>query len=174
MLLGSLLMNLGFAAAMMWLGPQVAVGDLAMDFRLKNFEGEDVTLRQFRGKVVLLDFWASWSPSSRRSLSEFVRLSKKYSDEGLVLLAVNVDSRPTNAVKFLREQRVEITPLWDSRKKVVSIYEVRKMPTSYLIDRSGVVRFIQEGFSEEDVDKFEKRIRRLLRDTAVAQQLAQP
>ncbi len=168
--------KLGLMAAM-WLAllqaPQTGVGGLAADFRLKNFKGEDVSLQQFRGKVVLLDFWATWSRPARNSLPKIARLSRKYTDAGLVLLAVNIDRQPTNAAKFLKQEGVEVTPLWDSRKKVVRAYEVRKMPTSYLIDRAGIVRYITEGFAETDLERLEQRIQRLLRNPP-PQQIAQP
>lgn len=149
--------------AAMWGAPQAGTGDRAIDFKLKNLRGEDVTLGQFYGKVVLLDFWATWCAPCKEALPEYVRLVDRYGSEGFVVLAVNIDNELANTARFLRDKKLEIVPLWDGRKKVVSAYKVEKMPTSYLIDRQGIIRYVNEGYEDDDLSELEDHIRSLLR-----------
>lgn len=144
-------------------GSGPAVGHRALDFKLKSFDGETVTLSQYRGKVVLLNFWASWCPPCKEELPLVDELQKTYGPYGLVVLAVNIDNHASNARKFLKEQDIDLTPLWDAEKRVVGVYDVDTMPTLLMIDQEGWIRYIHSGFKVEDLPVYKREIESLLR-----------
>ena len=145
-------------------GNRLTVGSKAIDFTLKTFDGKQVTLSSLRGKVVLLDFWASWCPPCREELPLLDILHKTYGREDFKVLTVNIDNHPKNAVKFLEKYSIKLTPLWDKEKKVVSAYDVRKMPTTILIDKNGWIRYIHSGFETEQFLTYKHQIETLLKE----------
>jgi cytochrome c biogenesis protein CcmG/thiol:disulfide interchange protein DsbE len=138
-------------------------GQAAPEIDLTDFNGRPVKLSDLRGKVVVVDFWASWCAPCRESFPVFERLSKTYRDQGLVVLGVNVDNDPAAAKKFLADVPVTFTVLADPSKKVAKAYEPKTMPSSYVIDRAGKVRFVHAGFKGSDAQKIEAEIKTLLK-----------
>ena len=146
------------------LGNRPTVGSKAIDFTLKTFDGKQVTLSSLRGKVVLLDFWASWCQPCREELPLLDILNKTYGRENFKVVTVNIDNHPKNAVKFLETYSIKLTPLWDQDKKVVSAYDVQKMPTTILIDKNGWIRYIHSGFEAEQFHTYKREIEILLKE----------
>jgi peroxiredoxin len=140
------------------------VGQKAKDFTLKTFSGEKVNLSDHKGKVVLLDFWASWCTPCREEMPYLDILQKTYGGEGFTVLAINIDNQQKNALEFLKRHSIKLTPLWDEKKEVVSAYDVQTMPSSVLIDQRGWIRFIQSGFQAEDFQKYKREIEKLLKE----------
>ena len=120
-------------------------GYRAPDFRLARLDtGEEVSLSQFRGHVVLLLFWQSTCPDCRRAMPYFEDLRVKFSSRGLVVLGVDLDHDPDAARRYLREHRYGLIPLWgsfDAAMEVVKLYEVPLVPHVVLIDKKGIIRF---------------------------------
>lgn len=127
--------------------------------------GDPVRLEDFRGKVVYLDFWASWCGPCRQSLPWMEQLRREFGAAGFEVLAVNVDETPADALRFLRRYPVTYPIVGDARGTVAALYDVQDMPSSYLIDRKGVVREVHRGFNRSDAAR--------LRD-AVATLVAEP
>ncbi len=146
------------------LGNRPTVGSKAIDFTLKTFDGKQVTLSSLRGKVVLLDFWASWCTPCREELPLLDILHKTYGREDFKVVTVNIDNHPKNAVKFLETYSIKVAPLWDQKKKVVSAYDVQKMPTTILIDKNGWIRSIHSGFEAEQFLTYKHQIETLLKE----------
>lgn len=145
-------------------GNALKVGDKAKNFTLKTFTGETVSLSDHQGKVVLLDFWASWCTPCREEMPYLDLLQKTYGREGFVVLAINIDNQPKNALEFLKRHGIKLTPLWDEKKEVAAAYNLPAMPSAVLIDQRGVIRFIQSGFQVEDFQKYKREIEKLLRE----------
>ena len=116
------------------------VDNMAPDFTLTNIRGEEVSLSQYRGKVVILNFWATWCPPCREEMPSMEALHQKYKDKGLVMLAVNVDENGAAAVKkFLQKTPYSFPILIDTKNVAQKSYGVFRFPESFIIDRNGVV-----------------------------------
>lgn len=137
-------------------------GAIAPGFSLSSFKGGSLSLDALRGKVIYLDFWASWCAPCRISLPCMDALQKKFADSGLVVLAVNEDSKSADASKVLDQLHPAFTGLVDDGGKVAALYNPATMPSSFLIDRKGVVRLVHPGFKEADPSQLETEIEKLL------------
>jgi cytochrome c biogenesis protein CcmG/thiol:disulfide interchange protein DsbE len=161
----ALLLALALAGAP---GPAGAVerGEAAPAFEAARLGGgEAVQLEQLRGKVVYLDFWASWCGPCRQSLPFMEQLHREFGPAGLAVVAVNVDETPADGLRFLQRFPVGYAVVGDARGAIATRYDVRDMPSSYLIDRRGVVREVHRGFNRADA----RRLRGLVA-TLVAEQ----
>ena len=113
---------------------------IAPDFTLTDMEGKSVSLSDFRGKVVLLNFWATWCPPCRAEMPSMERLYSEMRDKDFVLLAVNVEENGQNAVSsFVEDIPVSFPILFDSAQKISSIYRVSGIPQTYIIDKEGQI-----------------------------------
>lgn len=131
-------------------------------FTLPDRSGETVTLDDLRGKVVYLDFWASWCPPCKVSFPWMGRMHQQYADEGLAVVAVNLDTQRSKARKFLEENPAPFTVLFDPEGKVAERYQLKGMPTSLLIGREGEVLWRHTGFRKEESQDYAQRIREAL------------
>ena len=136
-------------------GPVAAHEDLAQ-----------LDLAQFQGKVVYLDFWASWCAPCRRSFPWLDALQRKHSAEGFVVVAVNVDTDRALAAGFLAEVPVGFKVAYDPKGELAAKWKLLGMPSSFLIDRSGKVRSSHQGFRPGDEAAREAEVARLLAETA--------
>lgn len=118
----------------------LTIGSIAPDFSLENMQGERVSLSQLRGKVVIVNFWATWCPPCRSEMPSMEVLHQTFKDDGLVLLAINVEQGGRQAVaKFLQESPYSFPILLDEQREVQNLYGVFQFPESFIIDRNGVV-----------------------------------
>jgi cytochrome c biogenesis protein CcmG/thiol:disulfide interchange protein DsbE len=138
-------------------------GQAAPEIRLNDLQGKPVSLSSLRGKVVIVDFWASWCGPCKQSMPVLERLSKSYRDRGLVVLGVNIDDDVKTAAKFLAEVPVSFVVVNDRDKRVAKAYAPPTMPSSYLIDRDGRVRQVHAGFKAADAKLLETEVQRLLK-----------
>jgi peroxiredoxin len=145
-----------------------AVGHKAIEFSLNTFDGKRVSLNQLRGRVVLLDFWATWCPPCREELPYLDILQETFGKQGFAVLAVNIDNEIENAREFLKLHDIKLNPLWDEQKKVVAKYDIAEMPTTILIDKNGVIRHIYAGFETEQYIEYKQIIQKLLREPGVS------
>jgi len=126
------------------------VGDNLPDLASFNLEGK--LPDPLKGKVIIVDFWASWCLPCAKSFPVLDELQKKYGDR-LVILAVNVDEKKANMDKFLEKHPVSFTVVRDAGQKLVAVVEPATMPTSFILDGEGKVRFLHNGFHGEDTRK---------------------
>ena len=119
-------------------------------------------LTQYRGKVVYLDFWASWCKPCRQSFPWMNAMQQKYSADGLVIVAVNVDEQRADADEFLKEVPASFTVVYDTGGKLAEQYGLMGMPSSFLIGKDGTVIRKHEGFFEDSPAKYEAEIRATL------------
>ena len=121
-----------------------------------------MSLAKLRGKVVYLDFWASWCSPCRMSFPQLEQLRVELAPQGFEVLAVNVDEFETNAIKFLEEIPVSYPVVYDAAGLSPQAYGILGMPTGYLIDREGVIRLVHHGFRRNDAAKLKLEIIQLL------------
>ncbi|TAN37679.1 MAG: TlpA family protein disulfide reductase [Verrucomicrobia bacterium] len=114
-------------------------------------------------RVVLLDFWASWCGPCKRSFPELDQLNQSYRSRGLVVCAVSVDDKADDMDAFLKDHPVSFSVVRDAEQKLVAAAGVESMPTSFLVDRHGVIRFSHVGFrGAETVEQLKREIEKLL------------
>ena len=121
-----------------------------------------LNLEQHRGKVVLVDFWASWCTPCRQSFPWLNELQAKYGEQGLVVIGVNVDRTHEDAARFLRDVPAKFSIVYDPEGALASRYEVPGMPSSFVFGPSGELIAKHIGFRSADRDKRESEIRSLL------------
>ena len=137
----------------------VEPGAPAPAFRLQTFgSGQPVSLADFRGKVVFVDFWASWCSPCRQSLPLYDRLRENYAATDFSVLAIGLDEDVADAKAFLAEHPVTYTTLQNPQGDVAKAFDLKGMPSSYLIDRDGIVRARHVGFEAKDIDALRKEI----------------
>lgn len=118
----------------------VVVGEQAPDFTLVNMEGERVSLSDYRGQVVVINFWATWCPPCREEKPTMESLYQQFKDDGLVFLAVNVEADGHQVVsQYLLRHSYTFPILLDGRAEVQGLYGVFRYPESFIIDRDGTV-----------------------------------
>jgi peroxiredoxin len=139
-------------------------GQLAPDFALKSSTGENLRLSEYRGDVVMLNFWATWCGPCRQEMPLLDELYKRYERVGFNLLGVNIDDDSRRAMQMIEELGVNFPVLFDARKEVSKLYEVEAMPVTVLIDREGNVRYVHHGYKPGYEDKYLDQIRSLLRE----------
>ena len=136
----------------------------APDFTLHSVGGSNLRLKEQRGQVVLLNFWATWCGPCREEMPHLNRLYEKYRASGFVLLGVNVDEDARNAAGTSSKLGLQFPVLLDTDKKVSRLYQLSTMPSTVLIDRDGRVRYIHLGYKGGYEETYEKQIRELLRE----------
>ncbi len=127
------------------------VGATAPDFTLTNLDGEEVTLSQFRGKPVIVNFWATWCVPCRREMPAFQRAFDAHQTEGLVILALDVKEDARLVEPFVEELGLTFEILYDSDGAINDLYLVSGLPRTIFIDRQGVIKHIQVGEVQEVV-----------------------
>lgn len=133
----------------------------APDFNLRG-EHAAVTLSEFKGKVVLLDFWASWCVPCRASFPWMNQMQNRYGPQGLEVIAINLDKDRALADDFLSNRVVEFTLAFDPAGEVASRYGLKGMPSSYLIDKQGQILKSHIGFFLSEQEKRELEIKQAL------------
>lgn len=124
-------------------------GQKAPDFTLKDINGNQVSLSSFKGKVVLLNFWATWCPPCKAEMPSMNRLQQLLKNKGFVILAVSTDRAVVDVKDFLKKNPVNFTVLADYNLNVSrSLYKVFMMPTTFLIDKRGII--VEKYFGEQD------------------------
>lgn len=144
----------------------VQLNNKAPEFTLKDISGRPVSLNNYRGKIVYVNFWASWCGPCKMEFPQLQSLARKYNDSGLVILAINQDKKRSGMDEFLGKYPVStsnMTILTDPDSSVITSYGPRAMPTSFILDKDGIVRYIHFGFGEADPPNWKKEIDTLLK-----------
>ena len=147
-----------------WAAPPTLVGKDAPDFVLKTNSGANLRLSEFRGQVVLVNFWARWAGDTHREMRALDKINTTYQRAGLVVLGISVDEDLRRAQEFADSMKVSYPIMFDTGSDIGRDYQLAKMPVTFLIDRSGVVRFAHIGFQRGDDRMYLEQIRELLRE----------
>jgi len=137
---------------------QVLAVPLSPDFHLPTREGS-VSLSGLKGEVVYLDFWASWCLPCRKSFPWMNELQARYQEQGLKVIAINLDEDRAVAERFLEHLTANFTVAFDASGQSAETYKLLGMPSSYIIDRQGQLQVTHVGFRERDKKTMEKSIR---------------
>lgn len=137
------------------------LADSAPSFKLPTGNGE-LSLEEHKGKVIYLDFWASWCSPCRKSFPWMNELQKRYGDQGFTVIAVNLDKKSELAAQFLTEHPAIFPVAYDAKGESAEQYKVQAMPSSYLIDRDLTIHTRHLGFRDQDKAKIESAIEQLL------------
>ncbi|MFZ7112595.1 MAG: peroxiredoxin family protein [Desulfatiglandales bacterium] len=142
----------------------IQVRRLAPDFSLKDLSGDEISLEKFKGKVVILDFWATWCPPCRQSIPELIELQNRYRDKGLVVLGISMDDSDqtsNNALQDFKQQyRINYTILRSGERVAHDFFGSEQMaiPTMFVINREGEIAAKHVGYRPGALEKSLKEI----------------
>ena len=139
-------------------------GAPAPSFTLASRGGQDVSLAQYKGQVVMLNFWASWCGPCRQEMPLLESIYKKYNRLGFTLIGVNVEPDSNAANEWLKQTPVSFPILYDKDSKVSRMYDVAGMPSTVIIDSAGKVRVLHRGYKPGDENEYLDSIRTLVRE----------
>ncbi|MDR4517551.1 MAG: TlpA family protein disulfide reductase [Nitrosomonas sp.] len=162
LLYGAVLISLIFFATTASLAAQLA-NKPSPKCELTTLDGTPAeNLQAFKGEVVYVDFWASWCPPCAQSFPFLNQLQQDFGEQGLRIIGVNLDEKITDADKFLSRHSAEFSIAADPTKQCAKDFDVIAMPSSYLIDREGVVRYIHRGFRPGETEELRMIVEQLL------------
>jgi cytochrome c biogenesis protein CcmG/thiol:disulfide interchange protein DsbE len=150
-------MSQSFGSSMRNRIPIFAALFVGLMFTGNSFSADSsLDLSQYKGKVVVVDFWASWCVPCRRSFPWLNQMQKKYGDKGLVVVGVNMDASAAEAEKFLQAYPADFNIVYDPQGVLGKQYGVEAMPTSFVVDRNGVIVANHLGFKVKKQDEYEQ------------------
>jgi thiol-disulfide isomerase/thioredoxin len=133
-------------------------------FTLTSLAGQPGTLSQYKGQVVMVNFWATWCGPCQQEMPLLDQMYKKYKPAGFTLIGVNVDKESPPVKDLLARKPVSFPVLLDPANQVSKAYHVDEMPSSVIIDRKGEIRYIHRGYKPGDENEYQDRIRQLIRE----------
>ncbi|HEX4647711.1 MAG TPA: TlpA disulfide reductase family protein [Steroidobacteraceae bacterium] len=136
----------------------------APQFTLAARSGRVVSLAQYHGQVVMINFWASWCGPCRQEMPLLESIYKRYNKLGFTLLGVNVEPNSKDADEWLKATPVSFPILYDKESKVSKLYQVAGMPSTVIIDRGGKLRVVHQGYKAGDENEYLDSIRSLVRE----------
>ena len=139
----------------------------APDFKLEG-QKKQVELSDYRGQVVYIDFWASWCQPCRHSFSWMNKMQSQYGKEGFKVIAINLDESRENANKFLKQIPAHFDVAFDPHGNTAKSFQVKAMPSSYIINKHGKIVHANLGFRAKDEKKLEGKIKSLVSQSTVA------
>ena len=139
---------------------------LAPDFLLKDLDGNTIRLRDLRGKVVLLNFWATWCPSCRFEMPSMEALHKEFSSQGLAVLAVALRESADDVQSFYKEHHLSFTALLDHNGDASELYQTWSLPTTFLINKRGYIVGKVIGYRDWHSDQSKALFTELLNESA--------
>jgi thiol-disulfide isomerase/thioredoxin len=142
----------------------VAPAKPAPQFKLASMAGKQVSLDQYKGQVVMINFWASWCGPCRQEMPILEKLHGKYKPMGFSMIGVNVEPDSSLATNWLKSTPVTFPILFDTKSEVSKLYAVAGMPSTVIIDRKGNLRWLHRGYKPGDENEYLDQIRALVRE----------
>lgn len=163
LLLGLLYLLLGLGQAA-FAGEELKpyAGTATPALQLKDLAGKPHDLKDYRGKVVMVQFWASYCPPCFKEMPSMVRLEQKLAGKPFVILAVNMGETDKEVKEFLAKVKTDFTILMDNDGKALADWKVFVAPSTFLVDPKGVIRYTLQGGAEWDAPEYVKKINELL------------
>ena len=149
-------------ASMAWAAD--AVKGPAPAFALPSRDGAKVSPAQYKGDVVMINFWATWCVPCRQEMPKLEALYQRYNKLGFKLLAVNVENNPDGVKKWLAETPVSFPVLFDTKSEVSKLYKVETMPTTVILAKDGTMRYLHHGYQAGYENDYQTEVRTLLRE----------
>jgi thiol-disulfide isomerase/thioredoxin len=139
---------------------QAPVGAPLPPLKVDALSGKTINVASYKGRVLLLDVWASWCDPCKQELPVLNEMARRLKPQGIDILAVSVDQERGNVDKFLRTHggHWSLTVAHDPRGEVAELLQPDKMPTSYVVDRAGIVRYVNAGFLPADASTIEQHL----------------
>lgn len=131
-------------------GAQPIKGKPAPNFAFKYANGDQFTLADFQGKPVIVNFWATWCPPCRREMPGLVKAYEAHKDEGLVIIEVDVAETPEQVAPFVAEKQMTMPVVLDQKQEITRLYRTDSFPTSFFIDKDGIIQARWVGYLPED------------------------
>lgn len=141
----------------------VSVGSTIADFTLPSASGKNIKFSELRGKVVLVNFWATWCGPCRQEMPLLNDIHKEYSAKGFTMLGINIDNKPKNAIKMMKKLGVNFPVVFDKSKSVSEQMGVEAMPFTVLVDRAGKARYVHKGYVSGDEKIYRAEIMKVLK-----------
>jgi tetratricopeptide (TPR) repeat protein len=132
-----------FKKALKALKDKYGIDKPAKNFSLKTLNGEKIELNKLKGKVILLDFWATWCEPCVREMPAMKKLYQEFKEQDFILIGLNLDEKKEDVEKFIKEKGIEWPQVWleqESSKYILSLYRVKALPSTFLIDKKGILR----------------------------------
>jgi thiol-disulfide isomerase/thioredoxin len=142
----------------------LSVGQEAPEIVSHDLDGKEVRLSSLRGKVVVLDFWATWCGWCVKMIPHEKAMVERFKDKPFVLVGVSVDDSPGDVTAFLTSQKMPWTHWWDGPKGAARDWKIQGFPTTYLLDAKGIIRGEVEGYDEPAFNELEKTVNDLLKE----------
>jgi peroxiredoxin len=136
----------------------------APDFTLKSLSGENVKLSEYRGQVLLINFWASWCGPCRQEMPLLDKLHQRYAAYGFTVFGINVEENSEAAKKMIKDAPVSFPILFDTENSVSKAYNVSAMPSTVMVDRDGNMRYLHQGYKAGDEENYKKWIKQLIKE----------
>lgn len=131
-------------------------------FELKGLDGELYQLSDYQGKVVLVNFWASWCPPCIQEIPSMLRLEKSFSKRPFKVIAINVEEQKRKVSYQIKRNNMNFTVLLDPKSKTFKQWQVKILPTSFIVDKKGTIRYLAKGPLEWDSEEVSEIIEKLL------------
>jgi peroxiredoxin len=163
----NLLKRCALAAIVIVSSAFAASGDAAgpaPSFTLTNLTGQPGGLGEYKGQVVMVNFWATWCGPCQQEMPLLDQMYKKYKPAGFTLIGVNVDKESPAVKELLARKPVSFPVLLDPANQVSKAYHVDEMPSSVIIDRKGQIRYVHRGYKPGDENDYQDLIRKLIRE----------
>lgn len=136
----------------------------APDFTLASNQSRNLKLSEYRGDVIMINFWASWCGPCRQEMPLLDSMYKRYKNLGFTILGVNVEENSADANKVLQKIPVSFPILYDRTNKVSKMYKIDAMPSTIFIDRDGNMRYLHRAYKDGDEQQYDQWIRKLVRE----------
>src|SRR5580692_9948903 len=133
-------------------------------FTLTNLSGQPGGLGEYKGQVVMVNFWATWCGPCQQEMPLLDQMYKKYKPAGFTLIGVNVDKESPAVKELLARKPVSFPVLLEPANQVSKAYHVDEMPSTVIVDRKGQIRYIHRGYKPGDENEYQDRIRQLIRE----------
>jgi cytochrome c biogenesis protein CcmG/thiol:disulfide interchange protein DsbE len=139
------------------------LGNKGPDFSKKTVSGEGpVSLHSLAGKVAIVDFWATWCEPCKKSFPKLEELNVKYKENGLEIVGISEDDDKAGIPSFASELGAQFPLIWDENKSIASKWQPKSMPTTFVVDRKGTVRFVHLGYHDGEEAEIEREVKSLL------------
>ena len=143
--------------------PHPLIGNAGPDFTQKTVrDGKAVSFNALKGKVAIVDFWATWCGPCKQSFPKLQDLNAKYGAHGLTIVGISEDDEPGGIPTFADSLGAKFPLAWDDGKAIASKWKPKSMPTTFIVDRQGIVRFVHFGYHDGEELEIEKEIKGLL------------
>ena len=139
-------------------------GGPAPAFSLTDLAGQPGALSQYKGNVVMVNFWATWCGPCQQEMPLLDQMYKKYKPAGFTLIGINVDKEAPAVKELLARKPVSFPVLLDPANQVSKAYHVDEMPSTVIVDKKGQIRYIHRGYKPGDENEYQDRIRQLIRE----------